>query len=187
MKYLIFGLGNIGDEYLNTRHNFGFQVLDEMARKSEIAFQHKRLAFTAELKHKGRILILIKPTTYMNLSGKTVRYWMQAENVSIENIFVIVDDIALPFGSIRIKEKGSAGGHNGLTNIIEIIENQNFARLRFGIGNEFMKGQQSDYVLGNFSKEQQTALPERIDKVIDAIKSFACNGIQLTMTYFNGK
>jgi len=187
LKYLIFGLGNIGEEYKNTRHNIGFLVLDAFAKASNVVFEQKRLAFVAEVKYKGRILMLIKPTTYMNLSGKTVNYWMQAEKVEIENTFTIVDDLALDFGTIRIKEKGSAGGHNGLIDIIEHLGHNNFPRLRFGIGSQFGKGQQADYVLGRWSNEENKKLDERVEKIIEAIKSFSTNGLERTMNFFNGK
>jgi len=187
LKYLIFGLGNIGTEYQNTRHNIGFLVLDAFAKASNVVFEQKRLAFIAEIKYKGRILILVKPTTYMNLSGKAVNYWMQAEKVEIQNTFTIVDDLALPFGTIRIKEKGSSGGHNGLTDIIEHLGHNNFPRLRFGIGNLFGKGEQSDYVLGNWSEDEIKKLEERCEKIIETIKSFTTIGLERTMNFFNGK
>lgn len=187
MKYLIFGLGNIGPEYQNTRHNIGFMVLDAFALASNAVFIQHRYAYSTEISYKGRKLVLIKPTTFMNLSGKAVNYWMQSEKVPVENIFVISDDIALPFGTIRIKAKGNDGGHNGLSHIIETLGNNNYARLRFGIGNEFSKGSQVDYVLGDWSTEEKKLLPERIDKIIDAVKSFTSIGIERTMNFFNGK
>lgn len=185
MKYLIAGLGNIGDEYAGTRHNIGFAVADALA--GDVKFKQDRHAFVAEVKFKGRILVLIKPTTYMNLSGKAVQYWMQAEKISAENLIVITDDIALPFGTIRIKGKGSDGGHNGLKSIQESIGTTEYPRLRFGVGNEFSKGRQSDYVLGKWNAEETRLLPERISKCCEAIKSFSTIGIGLTMTNYNGK
>ncbi|MBI3510281.1 MAG: aminoacyl-tRNA hydrolase [Bacteroidetes bacterium] len=187
MKYLIIGLGNIGDEYYGTRHNIGFSILDHFAEKEKLKFTYERHAFVASYKFKGRNFILIKPTTFMNLSGKAVHYWMQAEKISLENILVITDDIALPFGTIRIKQKGGAGGHNGLTHIEETLLSGEYARLRFGVGNEFPKGRQVEYVLGKWSDEQKKLLDERLDKCCEAIKAFGTIGIGLTMTNFNGK
>ncbi|GAB4130772.1 MAG: aminoacyl-tRNA hydrolase [Bacteroidia bacterium] len=187
MKYLIAGLGNIGDEYTGTRHNIGFDVLDALARASSLVFRHDRHAFVTELKFKGRTLVLIKPTTYMNLSGKAVQYWLQAEKIPVENLLVITDDIALPFGTIRIKGKGSDGGHNGLKNIQEILKTTEYSRLRFGVGNDFPKGRQVEYVLGKWSDEQKSALPERLEKCGEAVKAFTTIGLSLTMTQFNGK
>ena len=187
MKYLIAGLGNIGDEYAGTRHNIGFAVLDSLAENANIKFRHDRHAFVAEYKFKARNFILIKPTTYMNLSGRAVQYWMQAEKISLENILIITDDIALPFGTIRIKAKGSNGGHNGLTSIEESLGTKDYARLRFGVGNDFPKGRQVEYVLGKWTAEQKAALPERLEKCCDAIRAFGTIGIGLTMTNFNGK
>ena len=187
MKYLIAGLGNIGYEYANTRHNIGFQVLDALAKASNLVFTDKRRVFYAELKHKGRTLILIKPTTYMNLSGKAVQYWMQQEKIPLENLLVIADDLALPFGTIRIRAKGSDAGHNGLKNITELLGTDAYARLRFGIGSEFSKGKQVDYVLGEWTPDEITTLPSRIEKCTEAILSFPLVGIQQTMSQFNNK
>lgn len=187
MKYLIAGLGNIGLEYAHTRHNIGFQVLDALAEASNTVFSDTRRAFKAEIKHKGRQLILIKPTTYMNLSGKAINYWLQQEKIPIENLLVITDDLSLPFGKIRIREKGSDAGHNGLKSINELMGTQNYARLRFGIGNEFLKGQQVEYVLGNWDDLESKLLDERIKVVNQAILSFALQGIQITMNQFNNK
>lgn len=186
-KYLIVGLGNIGEEYAFTRHNIGFMVLDEFSKKNNLSFSSDRLAFKAEIKFKGRPVILIKPTTYMNLSGKAVNYWMQAEKISIENVLIITDDIALPFGTLRVKGKGSDGGHNGLKSIQESLASANYPRLRFGVGNEFSKGKQSDYVLGEWNDIEKKQLAERIDKCCEIIQSFTTAGLQLTMTQFNGK
>lgn len=187
MKYLIAGLGNIGDEYANTRHNIGFIILDALAKASNISFKTDRLASVAELKFKGRTFILIKPSTYMNLSGKAINYWMQAEKISIENVLVITDDLALPFGTIRIKTKGSDGGHNGLKNIQETLQSQNYARLRFGVGSDFTKGSQVNYVLGEWTAEENKIMPERIEKCTEAIKAFGTMGINNAMNTFNGK
>ncbi len=187
MKYLIIGLGNIGTQYENTRHNIGFRILDTLSEKNNDVFKQDRLAYTVEWKFKGRKLILCKPTTYMNLSGKTVNYWLQKEKIPVDNLLIIVDDLALPFGTIRIKKKGGAAGHNGLINIIETLGHQNFNRLRFGIGDEFSKGHQINHVLGEWSKEEEEKLEERIKKVISSIKSFVTIGIDRTMNEFNGK
>ncbi|MDA3892891.1 MAG: aminoacyl-tRNA hydrolase [Salinivirgaceae bacterium] len=187
MKYLITGLGNIGPEYFKTRHNIGFQVLDALAEASNLVFTDSRRAFKTELKHKGRTLILIKPTTYMNLSGKAVNYWMQKENIPLENLLVITDDLALPFGKIRIKAKGGDAGHNGLKSINETLGTNEYARLRFGIGNEFGAGQQINYVLGEWDEEERAAKDERVKKCVEAILSFPRIGIQRTMNQFNNK
>lgn len=187
MKFLIAGLGNIGDEYANTRHNIGFIVLDALAGASNAFFKTDRLASVAEIKFKGRTFVLIKPSTYMNLSGKAVNYWMQAEKIPVENLLVVTDDIALPFGKLRMKGKGSDGGHNGLKSIQETLGTTDYARLRFGIGSEFSKGRQVEYVLGEWSGEERKALPERINLAADMIKSFGAIGLQLTMTNYNNK
>ena len=187
MKYLIAGLGNIGDEYAHTRHNIGFDVLDALAKASNISFEDKRYAFKAELKYKSRILILIKPTTFMNLSGKAINYWLQKEQISIENLLVIVDDLALPFGTLRLKPKGSDGGHNGLFDINQVLGRQDYARLRFGIGNQFNKGQQVDYVLSIWDDEEQKLLTSRIEIAGDIVKTFVTIGLERTMTAYNNK
>ncbi|MBD8348174.1 aminoacyl-tRNA hydrolase [Dysgonomonas sp. HGC4] len=187
MKYLIAGLGNIGSEYHYTRHNIGFRVLDALAKASNIVFTDRRYGETSELKVKGKTLILLKPSTYMNLSGNAIRYWMQAEKIPVENLLVIVDDLALPFGSLRLKGKGSDAGHNGLKSIQSILGTQNYARLRFGIGNDFPKGGQVDYVLGQFDDEEEKALSERFEMCEDIIKSFCLAGLQNTMNQFNNK
>ena len=184
---MIIGLGNIGAEYHNTRHNIGFTILDALADASNVVFESKRYAWNTSIKVKGRTLILIKPTTYVNLSGKAVNYWIQKEKIPISNILVIVDDLAIPFGSLRLKEKGGDGGHNGLKHINEVLGTNVFARLRFGIGDEFGPGRQVDYVLGNWDKEEKLALPERIDKCIEIIKGFCTIGINQTMTHYNKK
>lgn len=187
MKYLIVGLGNIGDEYHETRHNIGFMVLDALAKASNIVFKDGRYGATAYLSIKGRELILLKPSTYMNLSGNAVRYWMQQEKIPLENVLIVVDDLALPVGSLRLKGKGSDAGHNGLKHIASTLGTQNYARLRFGIGNNFPKGRQIDYVLGHFSEEEQKLLPERIATAGEIVKSFCLAGLNITMNQFNNK
>jgi PTH1 family peptidyl-tRNA hydrolase len=187
VKYLIVGLGNIGEKYHKTRHNVGFQVIDNLIVPEKEAFKHERQAHILHKKFKGRTLVLCKPTTYMNLSGKAVNYWLQKEKIPIENLLIIVDDISLPFGSIRIKKKGGDAGHNGLIDIIATLGHQNFNRMRFGIGDEFSTGRQVDYVLGEWSDEEKNRLPERLDKMCNAIKSFVTIGIDKTMNYFNGQ
>ncbi len=187
MKFLIVGLGNIGNEYRNTRHNIGFNVLDALAEASNISFSTQRYGDVASMRLKNQNLVLLKPSTYMNLSGDAVRYWRTKENIEIENILIIVDDISLPFGAIRMKGKGSDGGHNGLKNISLALQTEAYPRLRFGIGNDFPKGTQVDYVLGHFTAEQQELMPERIKVAIEAIKSFCLAGLPFTMTHFNNK
>lgn len=187
MKYLIAGLGNIGAEYQYTRHNIGFRVLDALAKASNIVFADRRYGEVAELKVKGKTLILLKPSTYMNLSGNAVRYWLKEEKIPVENLLVVVDDLALPFGSLRLKGKGSDAGHNGLKNIQSILGTQVYSRLRFGIGSEFSKGRQIDYVLGEFSDEEEKALPERLETADEIIKSFCLAGLQNTMNQYNNK
>jgi len=187
MKYLIVGLGNIGNEYQETRHNIGFTILDAFAKASNVFFSENRYGSTCEVKIKGRTLILLKPSTFMNLSGNALRYWMQKENVDIENVLVVVDDLALPFGTLRLKPKGSDAGHNGLKNIQEILGHSNYARLRFGIGNDFAKGRQVEYVLGKWTKEQSVVLSERAERCAEIIQSFCLAGMQLTMTQYNNK
>lgn len=186
-KFLIVGLGNIGVEYVNTRHNIGFKVLDYFAKKESLDFQTVKLGSLAEYKFKGRSFFLLKPNTYMNLSGKAVQYWMEKENIPLENLFVITDDLNLPFGTIRIKPKGSDGGHNGLKNINLILNTNQYTRFRFGISDEFKKGRQVDYVLGEWNTTENEALPERLEVASEAIKSFGNAGLENTMTSFNGK
>lgn len=186
-KFLIIGLGNIGSEYENTRHNIGFSVLDKLAKEKELRFETKKLADIASFRHKGRTFILVKPNTFMNLSGKAVKYWMEKEKIPQENILVITDDVNIPFGTIRVKARGSSGGHNGIQNINDMLGNQNYARLRFGIGGDYKRGQQVDYVLGKWTDEELKALPERIDKATKVISSFGLAGINNTMNEFNGK
>ena len=185
MKYLIAGLGNIGPEYEITRHNIGFLVLDRIADTHQLAFGTDRLAFRAELKHKGRQLNFIKPTTYMNLSGKAIAYWLQQLKIPKENLLVVVDELALPFGTLRMRAKGSAAGHNGLAHIELATGGQDYSRLRFGIGNLFEKGRQSDYVLSNFSREEIESLPPLMDKAEEMIFSFCALGVERTMSRFN--
>ncbi len=187
MKYLIIGLGNIGEEYRNTRHNIGFQILDALAGASNIVFTPARYGDKAVMKFKGRQYILIKPSTYVNLSGKAVNYWLQKEKISLDNLMVLADDLALNFGKIRIRAKGSDGGHNGLKNINEMLGTSKYARLRFGIGDEFSTGHQVNYVLGKWHPDEKEMLPERIDKCIEAVKAFGTIGIQRTMNQFNNK
>jgi len=186
-KFLIVGLGNIGAEYVNTRHNIGFKILDFLARKESIDFETVKLGSLAEYKFKGRTFLLLKPNTYMNLSGKAVQYWMEKEKIPLENIMVITDDLNLAFGTIRIRLKGSDGGHNGLKNINLILNTQNYIRFRFGISDEFKKGQQVNYVLGDWDEVEKAKLPERLEVASEIIKSFGTAGIENTMSNFNGK
>jgi len=185
MKYLIIGLGNIGPEYADTRHNIGFMVADELAKQSHSAFFNMRLAYYTEFAYKSRKIFVIKPTTYMNLSGKAVNYWMQELRIPVENILVVVDDLALPFGTIRLKPKGSAAGHNGLKSIEGGLGGTDYARLRFGIGDNFPKGRQVDYVLSGFDPDEQKELPALIDRSVEFINSFVSVGAELTMTRLN--
>jgi peptidyl-tRNA hydrolase, PTH1 family len=185
LKYLIVGLGNIGEEYSNTRHNIGFMVLDAMAMASSAFFADKRYGAVCQVKYKGRIFILLKPSTYMNLSGNAVSYWMKKEKIEPENMLVIVDDLALPTGTIRMRPKGSAGGHNGLAHINSILGSDNYARIRIGIGNSFRKGAQKDYVLSPWSAAEKKFIEERVAIVTEMIKSFGTAGLELTMTTFN--
>jgi PTH1 family peptidyl-tRNA hydrolase len=185
MKFLIAGLGNIGAEYELTRHNIGFLVLDQLADQHKVNFTTGRLAEKTEFKFKGKSIHLIKPTTYMNLSGKAIAYWLQELKIPKENLLVIVDDLALPFGSLRLRTKGSAAGHNGLKNIELLLSGQEYSRLRFGIGSDFGKGQQVDFVLSNFSKEEFNALPEIINKANEIVLSFCTIGPERTMNHFN--
>lgn len=187
MKYLIVGLGNIGQEYDGTRHNIGFRVLDAFAKASNIVFEDKRYGFVGRTSLKGKQLILLKPSTYMNLSGNAVRYWMQQEKVPLENVLVVVDDLALPFGALRLKPSGSDAGHNGLKHIAATLGTQSYARLRFGIGNDFPRGGQIDFVLGRFGEEDLQQMDERVDTACDIIRSFCLAGIQITMNQFNKK
>ena len=186
-KYLITCLGNIGDEYTNTRHNIGFLVADTLVKDHNASFTTQKLGDLAEIKVKGRTFILLKPSTYMNLSGKAVRYWMEKKNIPLENLLVICDDLNIPFGTIRIKGKGSDGGHNGLKDIQAQLNTQQYARLRFGISSNFESGKQIDYVLGEWTPEEQTLLPERLQKSTEAVLSFGLAGLNITMNTFNNK
>ncbi len=187
MKYLIVGLGNIGDEYKDTRHNIGFSVLDAVTAPSEAAFEDKRYGSVCRISYKGRDLILLKPSTYMNLSGNAVNYWLKKEKIAVENMLIIVDDIALPTGSIRMRPKGSDGGHNGLAHISAILGTNEYPRIRVGIGNGFRKGSQRNYVLGSWAPDEKKFMEERISIVVEMIRSFAFAGLELTMTAFNKK
>ena len=187
MKYLIVGLGNICSEYENTRHNIGFKTLDALAKASNVVCSPNRYADTTTLKFKGRTLLLVKPSTYMNLRGKAVNYYMQSEKIPLERVLIVTDDLALPFGALRLKGKGSDGGHNGLKHINQILGTQNYARLRFGVGNEFAKGKQVDYVLGEWSSEENDQLAERLEMVQKIITSFTVNTLGRVMSDFNGK
>lgn len=185
MKYLIAGLGNIGPEYENTRHNIGFLVVDALAKKFDCKWELGKQAYHTSFKHKSRTFVLIKPTTYMNLSGKAIQHWLSVEKISTDNLLVITDDIALPFETLRLKAKGSSGGHNGLKNIEALLSTQQYARLRFGVGGDFAKGKQVDYVLGDFSADEQITLSTLIDKSCDITLSFGTIGIARTMNQFN--
>ena len=185
MNYLIVGLGNIGVEYANTRHNMGFMVLDAWAQASNILFESGRYGYTATISFKGRKFHLLKPSTYMNLSGKAVRYWMNELKIPVENLLVISDDLNIPFGTIRLRKNGSAGGHNGLTNINELIGTQDYARIRMGIGIDFGRGHQVDYVLGELSDEEKELMPELCKKVVEGIKAFATIGPDRAMNVVN--
>jgi len=187
LKYLIAGLGNIGEEYAHTRHNIGFDILDALAGASNISFEDKRYGFVAELKIKGRIFYLLKPSTFVNLSGRAVHYWMKKHNVELENLLIVADDIALPFGVLRLKPRGGDAGHNGLSHVTQILGTNRYPRLRFGVGGEFPRGLQVDYVLGNFTPEEKATLPARIEKACEIIKSFGLAGIEITMNQFNNK
>ncbi len=188
MKYLVVGLGNIGPEYDKTRHNTGFMIVDRFAEKNNAPeWQDRRYGFVNSVSIKGRQIVLLKPSTYMNLSGNAVRYWMQKENIQIENLLIVVDDLALPVGALRLKGKGSDAGHNGLKHITATLGTEDYARLRFGIGNDFPRGGQVDYVLGHFSEEDWAILPERMDMAGEIIKSFCLAGLTLTMNQFNKK
>jgi PTH1 family peptidyl-tRNA hydrolase len=187
VKFLIAGLGNIGDEYTNTRHNIGFKIVEALAEEAGASFVLERLAHHCEYKWKGKAIHLIKPTTYMNLSGKAVLYWMNELKIPKENILVVLDDIAIPFGSLRIKSKGSDGGHNGLKDIQTALATQEYPRLRFGVDGNFPKGRQVEYVLGQWTAEEQKLLPDKIKNAGEAVKSFASIGLERTMNVFNTK
>jgi len=185
MNFLVAGLGNIGDEYTNTRHNIGFEVADALAKKAEVGFDLDRHAFHAHYRSRGKNIHLIKPTTYMNLSGKAVRYWMTELKIPQENLLVVLDDLAIPFGTVRLRGKGSDGGHNGLKDIDATLGNGNYARLRFGIGGNFPKGAQVHYVLGKWTADEAKQMPDLISKSCDAVNAFMFEGLERTMTKFN--
>ena len=187
MNFLIVGLGNIGDEYARTRHNIGFRVLDALAGASNIVFEDKRYGFVTTLKVKNQTLILLKPSTYMNLSGNAVRYWMNEKKIPVERVLVVCDDLALPFGKLRLKPSGSEAGHNGLRHISSVLGTQQYARLRFGIGNDFPRGGQVDFVLGEFRGEDEAHMEERLTTAGEAIETFCRSGIQVAMNQFNNK
>ena len=187
MNYLVVGLGNIGAEYANTRHNMGFMVLDAWAQASNILFESGRYGYMATVSFKGRKFHLLKPSTYMNLSGKAVRYWMNELKIPVENLIVISDDLNIPFGTLRLRKNGSAGGHNGLTNITELIGTQEYARIRVGIGNDFGKGQQVGFVLGELSKEEKEGMQDICKRVIDGVKAWATIGVDRAMNSVNTK
>lgn len=186
-KFLIVGLGNIGNEYDGTRHNIGFRILDAFAEASNIAFQDKRYGFVANCRVKNAELVLLKPSTYMNLSGNAVRYWMQQEKIPVENILILVDDLSLPVGTIRIKPSGSDAGHNGLKNIAQQLGTQAYPRLKFGIGNEFPRGAQVDFVLGQFGADDNKVIDDKLPLCVDAIKAFCLSGLPFAMNHYNGK
>ena len=185
MDYLVVGLGNIGAEYARTRHNMGFMILDAWAQASNVLFRTDRYGSVAEISWKGRWFVLLKPSTYMNLSGKAVRYWMQQMNLPLENLVVISDDLNLPFGTLRMRASGSSGGHNGLENIAETLESEQWTRIRVGIGNEFSRGGQVDYVLGDLSEEEKAQIPELAERIVRGIKDFSTIGVQRAMTTVN--
>ena len=187
MTYLVVGLGNIGSEYADTRHNMGFMVLDAWAQASNTVFETCRYGSKAEISFKGRKFVLIKPSTYMNLSGKAVRYWMSELKLPVENLLVISDDLNLPFGTLRLRKGGSAGGHNGLSNITEMIGTQDYARIRVGIGNDFSRGGQIDFVLGGLSPEEKEQMPQICDRVIEGVKAFSTIGPDRAMNVVNTK
>ena len=187
MKYLIVGLGNIGDEYAGTRHNIGFMMLDAFADAQGATWVDKRYGFVAKCRVKNAEMVLLKPSTYMNLSGNAVRYWLQQEKITVENMLVLVDDLNLPFGTIRIRKQGSNGGHNGLGNIQSVLGTENYARVRFGIGNNFSRGAQCNFVLGKWTDEEQKLLPDRLKLTSEIIPSFCLQGIDRTMNLYNGK
>ena len=187
MKHLIVGLGNIGQEYDGTRHNIGFRILDALAQSaSNVVFQDRRYGFVARMRCKNQELVLLKPSTYMNLSGNAVRYWMKEENVPLERVLILCDDIALPLGTIRIRQGGADGGHNGLKHIAQVLGTQQFQRLRFGVGGDFPRGGQVDYVLGRFLPDEEALLRERIPQACDAVRAYALCGLPFAMNHYNG-
>ena len=186
-KYLIVGLGNIGEKYDETRHNIGFKILDYIAKDERVTFESDKLGAVSSFRFKGRTFIMLKPSTYMNLSGKSVKYWMDKENISLENVLIICDDLNIPFGTFRLKAKGSAGGHNGLKDINEKLNTQQYARFRFGVNDSFSKGRQVDHVLGKWNKEEHSILIERLEKALNLVKSFGTAGLRHTMNDYNGQ
>ena len=186
-KFLIVGLGNIGEKYANTRHNIGFQILDALAKEQEVTFETETLGELTQFRFKGRTFVLLKPSTYMNLSGKAVKYWMNKEKISTDNLLIVTDDVNIDFGAIRIKAKGSAGGHNGLKDVEAKLNSQQYPRFRFGVGGNYAKGRQVDFVLGEWNKDEESQLIERIPMSVKAILSFGTDGINHTMNNFNGK
>ena len=185
MKYLIVGLGNIGDEYANTRHNIGFMAIDRFAAKHDVVWADKRYGFVGKCRVKNAELVLLKPSTYMNLSGNAVRYWLNEENIPVENMLVIVDDLNLPFGTIRIRKQGSDGGHNGLKHIQQVLGTPNYSRVRFGLGNEFTRGAQIGFVLGTWTDDERKILDERLDRIAEIIPAFCLQGVDRTMNQYN--
>ncbi|WP_228238167.1 aminoacyl-tRNA hydrolase [Allomuricauda sp. M10] len=186
-KFLIVGLGNIGSDYDETRHNIGFKVLDFLAEQEAFTFESAKLGSVGSFKHKGKSIICLKPSTYMNLSGKAVKYWMEQENIPLDNLLIITDDINLPFGTIRLKTKGSDGGHNGLKDVQNVLQTVTYNRFRFGVGSDFGKGRQVDYVLGKWNTEEVKAMPDRLMIAADLVRSFVFAGVKNTMNEFNGK
>jgi len=187
LKYLIIGLGNIGEEYENTRHNIGFTILDALARASNISFSEKRYGSVAEMKHAGKVFILLKPNTFMNLSGRSVHYWMQKEGVELDKVLILVDDLALPLGKIRMRLNGGDAGHNGLKSIQQILGTQDYVRLRFGIGNDFLRGYQVEHVLGKWTREEEEVVNSKMELCIEIIKAFATMGAERAMNTYNKK
>ena len=187
MKYLIVGLGNIGAEYMGTRHNIGFRVVNALTEDAGARFSEERYGAIARFRIKNCELVVLKPNTFMNLSGNAIRYWLQKENIALENLLVVVDDLALPYGTLRLKPKGSDAGHNGLKNIQQLLNTQNYNRLRFGIGDDFHKGGQIDFVLGQFTPAEMSEMPEKIKRAVEIIRSFCLAGMQITMNQFNNK
>ena len=186
-KFLIVGLGNIGSDYEETRHNIGFKVLDFLAEEESFSFESAKLGAIGSFKHKGKSVLCLKPSTYMNLSGKAVKYWMEKENIPLDNVLIITDDINLPFGTLRVKTKGSDGGHNGLKDVQNVLQTSQYNRFRFGVGSDFGKGRQVDYVLGKWNEEENKALPERMKVSSELIRSFVFAGVKNTMNQYNGK
>ncbi|HNU15523.1 MAG TPA: aminoacyl-tRNA hydrolase [Chitinophagaceae bacterium] len=187
MKFLIVGLGNIGDEYAHTRHNIGFDVVNAFVQKHGAAFRVDRLAYVADIKWKGKSFVCICPTTFMNLSGKAVKYWMDKEKITLANLLVIVDDLALPLSKIRVKPSGSDAGHNGLKSLQEVLGTKEYPKLRFGIGNDYPKGHQSDFVLGKWKKEEEPLVKQKIEKAVEVIEIFATQGLTTAMNQVNNK